>query len=147
MRAVTCRSPRSSRNMNDTRRRRIRDRSSGTATLISEGCRVSGVLTGSCDFQVNGEVEGDCEIDSTLMLAKSGLWKGTIRAANVVISGHVEGDIFASGNVEITDTARITGTVSGGAIAVAEGAVVEGIMKTTSQSEPTEFVEKRNSGA
>ena len=129
--------------MNETRRRRIRDRSSGTATLISEGCRISGVLTGSCDFQVNGEVDGDCEIDSTLMLAKSALWKGTIRAGNVIVSGHVEGDIFATGNVEITDTARITGTVSAGAIAVAEGAVVEGIMKTTSHSEPTEFVEKR----
>ncbi len=131
--------------MNETRRRRLRDRSSGTATLISEGCRVSGVLTGNCDFQVNGEVEGDCEIDSTLMLAKSGLWKGTIRAGNVVVSGHVEGDIFAAGNVEITDTARITGTVSAGAIAVAEGAVVEGVMKTTGQSEPTEFIEKRQS--
>jgi cytoskeletal protein CcmA (bactofilin family) len=47
--------------------------------------------------------------------------------------------------VEITDTARITGTVSGEAIAVAEGAVVEGIMKTTGQPEPTEFVEKRQS--
>ena len=131
--------------MNDTRRRRLRDRTSGAATLISEGCRISGVITGSCDFQVNGEVEGDCEIDSTLMLAKSGLWKGTIRAGNVIVSGHVEGDILATGRVEITDTARITGTVSAQAIAVAEGAVVEGIMKTTSQVEPTEFVEKRQS--
>jgi cytoskeletal protein CcmA (bactofilin family) len=129
--------------MNETRRRRLRDRSSGTATLISEGCRISGVLTGSCDFQVNGEVEGDCEIESTLMLAKSALWKGTIRAGNVIVSGHVEGDIFAIGRVEITDTARISGTVSAEAIAVAEGAVVEGIMKTTSQRQPTEFIEKR----
>jgi cytoskeletal protein CcmA (bactofilin family) len=133
--------------MNETRRRRIRDRSSGTATLISEGCRVSGVITGNCDFQVNGEVEGDCEIDSTLTLAKSGLWKGTIQAGNVIIAGHVEGDIIASGRVEITDTARITGTVSASAIAVAEGAVVEGVMKTTSQSEPTGFIEKRQTDA
>ncbi len=129
--------------MNETRRRRIRDRASGTATLISEGCKIAGVITGNCDFQVNGEVEGDCEIDSTLMLAKSALWKGTIRAANVIVSGHVEGEIIASGRVEITDTAKITGTVSAVAIAVAEGAVVEGVMKTTSHSEPTEFIEKR----
>jgi len=133
--------------MSESRRRRIRDRSSGTATLISESCKISGVITGNCDFQVNGEVEGDCEIDSTLMLAKSSLWKGTIRAGNVVVSGHVEGDILATGRVEITDTARITGTVSAAAIAVAEGAVVEGIMKTTSQSEPMEFTEKRQTGA
>ena len=129
--------------MNETRRRRIRDRASGTATLISEGCKIAGVITGNCDFQVNGEVEGDCEINSTLMLAKSALWKGTIRAGNVIVSGHVEGDIIVSGRVEITDTAKITGTVSAAAIAVAEGAVVEGVMRTTSQSEPTEFIEKR----
>ena len=129
--------------MNESRRRRIRDRSSGNATLISEGCKITGVITGNCDFQVNGEVEGDCEIDSTLMLARGGLWKGSIRAGNVIVSGHVEGDIFASGRVEITDTAKITGTVAAEAIAVAEGAVVEGIMKTSSNSEPTGFVEKR----
>jgi cytoskeletal protein CcmA (bactofilin family) len=129
--------------MNESRLRRLRDRSTGAATLISEGCKVVGTLTGDCDFQVNGEVDGDCEIQSTMVLAKGGLWRGTIRAADVIVAGHVEGDIIATGRVEITDSARITGTVSGGAIAVAEGAVVEGVMKTTAQPEPTEFVEKR----
>jgi cytoskeletal protein CcmA (bactofilin family) len=129
--------------MNETRLRRLRDRSSGAATLISEGCKVSGIITGSCDFQVSGQVDGDCDIDSMLVIAKSALWTGTIRAGNVIVAGHVEGDIIAKGNVEIMDTAKISGTVSGEAIAVAEGAVVEGVMKTTGQSEPTAFVEKR----
>jgi cytoskeletal protein CcmA (bactofilin family) len=129
--------------MNESRLRRLRDRSSGAATLISEGCKISGTITGNCDFQVNGEIDGDCDIDSTITLARSGLWSGTIRAGNVIIAGHVEGDIIARGRVEITDSARITGTVSGEAIAVAEGAVVEGVMKTTGQPAPLEFVEKR----
>jgi cytoskeletal protein CcmA (bactofilin family) len=129
--------------MNESRLRRLRDRSSGAATLISEGCKVTGTLTGNCDFQISGQVDGDCDIESMLILAKSGLWTGTIRAGNVIVAGHVEGDIVARGNVEIMDTARITGTVTGEAIAVAEGAVVDGIMKTTGQSEPTPFVEKR----
>lgn len=129
--------------MNESRLRRLRDRSSGAATLISEGCKISGTITGNCDFQINGEIDGDCDVDSTIMLTDSGLWTGTIRAGNVIIAGHVEGDIIASGRVEISNTARITGTVSGEAIAVAEGAVVEGVMKTTGQPEPMEFVEKR----
>ena len=131
--------------MNESRLRRLRDRSSGTATLISEGCKITGTITGNCDFQINGEIDGDCDVDTTVTLAKSGMWKGTMRAGNVIIAGHVDGDIIANGRVEITDTARITGTVSGEAIAVAEGAVVEGIMKTTGQPEPVEFVEKRQS--
>lgn len=130
--------------MNDTRLRRLRDRSAGSATLINEGCKISGVVSGTGDFLINGEIDGDCEISGTVTLAANGLWKGTIRAANVIVAGHVEGDIVADARVEITNTARITGTVSGEAIAVAEGAVVEGVMKTTGPEDPTEFVEKRS---
>jgi len=129
--------------MNDTRLRRLRDRTSDAATLINEGCKISGLISGSGDYLVNGEIDGDCDLGGTVTLARNGLWRGTIRAANVIIAGHVEGDIVARGRVEITGTARITGTVSGEAIAVAEGAVVEGIMKTTGPAEPQEFVEKR----
>ncbi|NNC63864.1 MAG: polymer-forming cytoskeletal protein, partial [Gammaproteobacteria bacterium] len=83
------------------------------------------------------------DLIGTVTLARNGFWNGTIKAGNVIVAGHVEGDIIAAGRVEITETARITGTVSGDAIAVAEGAVVEGLMKTTAQQAPTEFVEKR----
>ena len=96
--------------MNEPKKRRFGDRSTGAPTLINEGCHISGVISGKGDYQVSGEVEGD---------------------------------IVAAGKVEITDSARITGTVTGEAIAVAEGAVVEGIMKTTGHSDPVEFVEKR----
>jgi cytoskeletal protein CcmA (bactofilin family) len=129
--------------MNDSRLRRLRDRATDSATLINEGCKITGLITGSGDYLVNGEIDGDCDLGGTVTLARHGMWKGTIKAGNVVIAGHVEGDIVAAGKVEITDTARILGTVSGEAIAVAEGAVVEGVMKTTGPSEPLEFVEKR----
>ena len=112
--------------------------------LINEGCKISGEITGKGDFMINGEVVGDCDVDGTVSLAGSGYWQGSIRAHNVIVSGHIEGDITATGKVEITNTARISGTVTGVAIAVAEGAVVEGVMKTTGQAEPLEFVEKRD---
>lgn len=129
--------------MNDTRRRRLRDNTSGAATLINEGCKITGLIGGTGDFLVTGEVDGDCDISGTVTLARDGRWLGTIKADSVIVSGNVEGDIQARGKVEITSSARIVGTVSGDAIAVAEGAVVEGAMKTTSQSDPVEFVEKR----
>jgi len=129
--------------MNDSQSRRLRDRSAGPATLISEGCKISGLITGNSDFQISGEIDGDCDLEGTVTLAKNGVWSGTIKAGNVIIAGHVEGDIIASGNVEITETAKISGTVSGEAIAVAEGAVVEGVMQTTGRSDPQEFIEKR----
>ena len=132
--------------MNDKKLRRLRDRASGAPTLINQGCKITGVISGSGDYQVSGEVDGDCDIDGTVSLARDGLWQGTIKASNVIISGHVEGDIVAQGKVEISNSAKITGTVTGEAIAVAEGAVVEGQMKTTGQPAPVGFVEKRGDG-
>ncbi len=123
--------------------RRIRDRSAGPVTLINEGCKITGLITGSGDYQISGTVEGDCEIDGTITIHASGHWAGTVKAQHVVLAGHVDGDILAAGHVEIVGTARITGTVSGEAIAVAEGAVVEGIMRTLSNEAPKSFTEKR----
>ncbi len=129
--------------MNEALRRRLRDRSSGAATLINEGCKITGMIVGNGDFLINGEIEGDSDIDGTVTLARNGHWRGTIKADTVIVAGHVEGDIVAVGKVEIGASAKIVGTVSGDAIAVAEGAVVEGVMKTTGQADPVEFVEKR----
>ena len=130
--------------MNETKLRRFRDRAAGAPTLINEGCKINGVISGTGDYQVSGAVDGDCDIDGTVSLARNGYWQGTIKAQHVIISGHVEGDIVATGKVEIADSARITGTVTGEAFAVAEGAVVEGQMKTTGHAEPVGFVEKRS---
>jgi len=131
--------------MSESPLRRLRDGSGGPPTLINEGCKITGLLSGTGDFQISGEVDGDCDLEGTVTLTKSGYWSGTIKAGHVVVAGHVEGDIIADGRVEITSTAKITGTVAGEAIAVAEGAIVEGIMKTTGRRDPTEFVEKRQS--
>ena len=130
--------------MNNEKKRRIRDASAGPGTLISEGCRIKGSVSGRGHFMVSGEVEGDCDIEGLVTLAQNGTWRGTIKADSVIVAGTIEGDIDARGRVEISDTARIAGTVSGDAIAVSEGAVVEGVMQTTGRNKPTEFVEKRH---
>lgn len=124
--------------------RRIRDRSNGPVTLINEGCKINGLITGIGDYQINGTIDGDCDLDGTVTIHPTGHWTGTVKALHVVVAGHVDGDIQAAGHVEIIGTARITGTVTGEAIAVAEGAVVEGVMRTTSTDEPRSFTEKRN---
>ena len=130
--------------MNDSKRRRIRDQSSTKATLINEGCKINGEITGDGNFMINGEIVGDCDVNGTVTLAQSGYWQGCIRAGNVVVAGQIEGDITANGKVgnhEYGPNLRHRDRCE--AIAVAEGAVVEGAMKTTLQATPLEFTEKR----
>ena len=77
--------------MSDSRLRRLRDRSSGPATLINDGCKINGTISGNGDYLINGAVEGDCDIEGTVTLAQNGLWAGTIRATTVIVSGHIDG--------------------------------------------------------
>ena len=132
--------------MEESKKRRIRDQHGGPGTLISEGCRIEGRITGRGNFMINGEVEGECAIDGTVTLAKDGHWRGIIRADAVVVAGTIDGEIEGAEQVEIGSTARVSGTVSSKAIAVAEGAIVEGVMQTVSGDAPVTFVEKRRSG-
>ena len=90
-----------------------------------------------------GTVEGDCDIDGPLTLAEGGRWKGTLKATDIVVAGVVEGDVVAAQRVEILGTARVTGSLAGNSIAVAEGAIIEGEIKVTSGAPPTTFQEKR----
>ncbi|MBN1240278.1 MAG: polymer-forming cytoskeletal protein [Gammaproteobacteria bacterium] len=126
-------------------KRRIGDSANGPTTYISPASRIVGTITGKGPYVFCGTVEGDCDIDGPVTLADGGRWTGTIRASSVVVSGYVDGDVVATERIEISGTARVSGSLSGHSIAVAEGAVIEGEIKVSSGAPPSTFAEKRQS--
>jgi cytoskeletal protein CcmA (bactofilin family) len=123
-------------------KRRIADTNRQT-TYIAASTKVTGTITGQGAYVFCGSVEGDCDINGPLTLAEGGRWKGTMKAVDIVVAGTVEGDVVAKQRVEISGTARITGSLCGNSIAVAEGAIIEGEIKVTSGEPLTKFQEKR----
>jgi cytoskeletal protein CcmA (bactofilin family) len=124
-------------------RRRIQDSAAGPTTFIAPSARIIGTIIGQGAYVFCGTVEGDCDIDGPLTLADGGHWKGTMKATDIVVAGVVEGDVIARQRVEISGTARVSGSLSGNSIAVAEGAVIEGEIRVTSGEPPVTFQEKR----
>jgi cytoskeletal protein CcmA (bactofilin family) len=125
-------------------KRRIQDSGGGPTTFIASTTKIVGTISGKGPYVFCGTVEGNCDIDGPVTLAPGGKWQGTMRAADIVVAGTVEGDVIAKQRVEIAGTARITGSLSGNSIAVAEGAVIEGEIKVTSGAQPVKFEEKRH---
>lgn len=123
-------------------KRRVSDTNRQT-TYIAASTKITGTLTGQGAYVFCGTVEGDCDIAGPLTLAEGGRWKGTMKAVDIVVAGTVEGDVVAKQRVEIAGTARITGSLAGNSIAVAEGAIIEGEIKVTSGEPLTKFQEKR----
>ena len=123
-------------------KRRIQD-SNGQTTYVAASTKIAGTITGKGAYVFCGTVEGDCDIDGPLTLADGGRWKGTLKATDIVVAGVVEGDVIATQRVEILGSARVTGSLSGNSIAVAEGAIIAGEIKVMSGAPPTQFLEKR----
>jgi cytoskeletal protein CcmA (bactofilin family) len=123
--------------------RRIQDSSAGPTTYVAPTTKITGTISGQGSYVFCGTVEGDCDINGPLTLVEGSSWKGTIKANDIVVAGVVEGDVIARQRVEISGTARVTGTLSGNSIAVAEGAVIEGEIRVMSGDAPVKFQEKR----
>ena len=126
-------------------KRRITDATEGPTTYIAPSAKLVGKIVGRGTYVFCGSMEGDCDVEGPLTLAEGGRWKGTLRATDVIVAGEVDGDVVATERVEVVGTARITGSLCGHSIAVAEGAVIDGEIKVTSGESPVTFQEKRGS--
>jgi cytoskeletal protein CcmA (bactofilin family) len=124
-------------------KRRIRDASAGPTTYVAPSTKIVGTITGQGPYVFCGTVEGDCDISGPVTVANGSHWRGTLRATDIVVAGIVEGDVISTQRVEIAGTARVTGSLSGNSIAVAEGAVIEGEIKVTNGEPAVTFEEKR----
>lgn len=124
-------------------KRRIQDVGNGPSTFVAPTSKIVGKISGKGAYVFCGRVEGDCDIDGPVTLAEGGHWIGTLRGTDIVVAGTVEGDVIAAQRVEIAGTAKVTGSLSGNSIAVAEGAIIEGEIKVTSGAKPVKFEEKR----
>ena len=113
-------------NMGTTKGRRTLDGVNGFTTSIGPESVFKGSISGAGHSIILGSVEGESEIDGTLVIGEGGSWTGNIVAENVVIAGKVEGNITAKKKMNVVSTARITGSLTCPFIAIAEGAIHEG---------------------
>ena len=130
-------------NFADRKQRRTLDQIGNFATVISAGSKFSGVLTGSDNYVVHGQVEGECNLEGALVIASSGYWKGNIVAGDVMIAGEVEGDVTATNKVELLDTAKVTGVIISPTIAMAAGAKHSGELRMDQAACVTRYQERR----
>ena len=128
-------------NVGQRKGRRTLDAVEGFVTSVGEGTKISGNLGGTGHSIILGEVEGDCNLEGTLVVGETGRWVGNVNAKSIVIAGTVEGEIVADEKLEILSTAKIKGTICAKTLAIAEGAVHQG---EVSMGDVTRFKDKRD---
>lgn len=106
--------------------RRTLDSLDGFSTSIGPDNKLKGIISGTGHSIILGTVEGDCDLDGTLVIGEGGAWTGNITVDNVVIAGEVTGDVVAKKKIDIVSTAKIHGSLTSPFIAIAEGAIHDG---------------------
>lgn len=95
-------------------------------TLIASGTLLKGELSFDTAARILGRVEGRITTAGRLEIGPGAQCKAHIEGAHVIIEGTVEGDIIARDRLELRATACITGSITAGALVVAEGASIKG---------------------
>jgi cytoskeletal protein CcmA (bactofilin family) len=93
---------------------------------IEPGCELSGRLVIGRPVRVEGELRGEIESASTVVVAEGGAVEGPIRARTVEIHGAVAGDVAASREVVIHAGGRLHGDVETPSLVIERGAVFNG---------------------
>jgi cytoskeletal protein CcmA (bactofilin family) len=105
-------------------------RTPNISTVIGRGVEVHGDVkfVGGLhvDGVIKGNVSGDSQTDSTLVLSDTGSIKGEVRVVNLILNGAITGDVYVSGQAELATDAKLTGTLYYQFLEMAMGAEVNG---------------------
>lgn len=129
--------------MNQTLKRRVIDQIGESPTFVAEGSRLTGDLETSGPLVMCGAIRGDGRVGGALSMAVTAEWQGEIHAAAAVIAGKVSGKLVVEDKLEIGATAVIHADIVARSIAVAKGAIIDGVVTVTSGQPVVQFEEKR----
>ena len=99
----------------------------GDVAHIGKSVQIKGELSGSEDLYFDGEIEGTIDLrDHTLIIGPNGKIKAGVNTRDLVVHGRIEGNITATGRVELRKSCTLIGDVSTHRIAIEDGAFFKG---------------------
>ena len=116
-----------------------KSRSATVNTQIGKGTTIDGDLQFTGGLLIEGTVKGNMTAENdqaTLILSEQGRIQGEVRVPSMVLNGSIDGDVFASGKVELFEKARVCGDVYYNLLEMAVGAEVNGKLVRQKPSEP-----------
>src|ERR1700690_2422906 len=81
-----------------------------TTTVLTSDCEFKGALAFSGELQLHGRLEGTIESEGgTLTVGEEAMIKAEIRVNDVQIHGKVQGNVYATGRIELRGKAEVYG--------------------------------------
>jgi cytoskeletal protein CcmA (bactofilin family) len=111
-------------------------------TLLSEGCRFEGNMFAPSNTRIDGEVKGNVNGQSMLVVGEKGKITGDLNAVDVVVYGQVEGNI-KSHKLDLKKGCRVTGDVYVDTLITEAGVLFNGKSNMESPKQGAQISENR----
>jgi cytoskeletal protein CcmA (bactofilin family) len=110
-----------------------------TTTVLTSDCEFKGALAFSGELELHGRLEGTIESEGgALTVGEQALIKAEIRVNDVLIYGKVQGNVYATGRIELRGKAEVYGDLHSNRLAMDDGVVFVGRSNSLSgKNQPT----------
>ncbi len=106
-------------------------------TVIGESAKMEGKFEIADSIQIECEVGGELRVGGKLVIGEKGVVNADVETVDAIIMGHYDGNMTASGNVEIAATGRVSGNIKTDSLVISKGGFFNGnVTKINEQSAP-----------
>ena len=94
---------------------------------LGSGLEIKGKITGEEDLQIDGKVEGAVSLQGQrLIIGRTGRLNSEVKAREVIVYGHITGNLLGADRVEIKKDASVIGDITTARISIEDGAHFKG---------------------
>src|SRR5271154_5393748 len=98
-----------------------------TTTVLTSDCEFKGALAFSGELELHGRLEGTIESEGgALTIGEQAMIKAEIKVNDVLIYGKVQGNVYATGRIELRGKAEVYGDLHSNRLAMDDGVIFVG---------------------
>jgi cytoskeletal protein CcmA (bactofilin family) len=95
-------------------------------TVVGDHARIEGKFEIADSIEIECEVGGELHVGGTLVIGEKATVNATVQTVDAIIVGRYEGNMVATGSVEITETGRVSGTIQTDSLVISKGGFFDG---------------------
>jgi cytoskeletal protein CcmA (bactofilin family) len=103
-------------------------------TVVGDRARMEGKFDIADSIQVECEVGGEMNVGGKLVIGEKGSVNANVQTVDAIVMGHYAGNMVATGNVEITETGRVTGNITTDSLVISKGGFFNGNVTKMNES-------------
>jgi cytoskeletal protein CcmA (bactofilin family) len=95
-------------------------------SIVGSSARLEGKFEIADSVQIECEVGGELTVGGKLVIGEQGVVNATVQTVDAIVMGVYEGNMVATGNVEIAETGRVTGNIETDSLVISKGGFFNG---------------------